>query len=48
MSALDAGSADTAVRVAAAVRAGDRSAVDVLGAHLARIDVAEGDVQVGS
>ncbi len=44
MSAADAGSADTAVRIAAAVRAGERSAVDVLEAHLARIDTAEREV----
>ena len=44
MSAAEAGSADTAMRIAAAVRAGERSAVDVLEAHLARIDAAEADV----
>ena len=44
MSAADAGSADTALRIAAAVRAGDRSAADVLEAHLARIDTGERDV----
>ncbi len=44
MSAAEAGSADTATRIAAAVRAGERSAVDVLEAHLARIDAAEADV----
>ena len=44
MTAAEAGSADTAVRIAAAVRAGERSAVDVLEAHLARIDTAEGDI----
>ena len=44
MSAVDAGGADTAVRIAAAVRAGERSAVDVLDAHLARIDTGEADV----
>ena len=44
MTATEAGSADTAVRIAAAVRAGDRSAVDVLDAHLARID--DGEAQV--
>ncbi len=44
MSATDAGSADTAVRIAAAVRAGERSALDVLEGHLARIDSAEADV----
>jgi len=44
VSAADAGSADTAVRIAAAVRAGERSAVDVLEAHLARIDTAEREV----
>ena len=36
--------ADTAVAIAAAVRAGERSAVDVLDAHLARIEEAESDV----
>ncbi|MCU1499582.1 MAG: aspartyl/glutamyl-tRNA(Asn/Gln) amidotransferase subunit [Acidimicrobiales bacterium] len=44
MSATEAGSADTAIRIAAAVRAGERSAADVLEAHLARIDTAEDDV----
>ncbi|CAN5746199.1 Asp-tRNA(Asn)/Glu-tRNA(Gln) amidotransferase subunit GatA [soil metagenome] len=44
MSAAAAGSADTAARIAAAVRAGERSAVDVLEAHLARIDTGEADV----
>ena len=44
MSALDAGGADTALRIAAAVRAGERSAVDVLEGHLARIDSGEADV----
>ncbi len=44
MSAAEAGSADTAWRIAATVRAGERSAADVLEAHLGRIDTAEGDV----
>ncbi len=44
MSALDAGGPDSAVRIAAAVRSGDRSAVEVLEAHLARIDQREADV----
>ncbi|CAN5734851.1 Asp-tRNA(Asn)/Glu-tRNA(Gln) amidotransferase subunit GatA [soil metagenome] len=44
MTAGDAGSADTAWRIAAAVRAGERSAADVLDAHLGRIDSAEPDV----
>ncbi len=35
---------DTAVALAAAIRAGERSAVDVLDAHLARVDAAEADV----
>jgi aspartyl-tRNA(Asn)/glutamyl-tRNA(Gln) amidotransferase subunit A len=35
---------DTALALSAAIRAGERSAVDVLDAHLARIEAAEGDV----
>ena len=44
MSATEAGSADTAIRIAAAVRSGERSAVEVLESHLARIDSAEAGV----
>jgi aspartyl-tRNA(Asn)/glutamyl-tRNA(Gln) amidotransferase subunit A len=44
MTAAAAGSADTAWRIAAAVRSGERSAADVLDAHLGRIDSAEGEV----
>src|SRR5258708_28245551 len=36
--------ADNAIDIAAAVRAGSRTAVDVLDEHLARIDEREGDV----
>ena len=44
MSATEAGSADTAIRIAAAVRSGERSAVEVLESHLARIGSAEAGV----
>ena len=44
MSATEAGSADTAIRIAAAVRSGERSAVEVLESHLDRIGSAEAGV----